>query len=387
MSGDEIRRLIGGYATGNLSEAQRKLLFDAALEDQDLFDELAREQQLKELIEAPGVKQRLLASLGERQEKVWWKHPLPWIMGGSALAVSAGLMILVFVTPSGSRPGSSVPTEVAQARPPVTAETPSSQPATPPEPRLRSEPDRSGAPVPPAATYPQVQAAQPTPENGPALESQNRPADSLTAAPRSAASPRSATSEATPAPAPPAPPPAVAGQLSTAEQKTAVAPPPQPAQQNPAQQNNVVPPQSATAFRDGAPGAGGASAGALAAPRALGARPAAPLARFAFDYSINDGVLRIVPQADGYLLVRAVVGPIDRLVLPTARLARDAPANLRVPDGATAMLILFSARPVQEDSTEDLATSAAPRTGFSGTVEDSRPSTNSRLAVRITVGK
>jgi len=40
---DEIRKLIGGYATGTLTAAEQKLLFDAALDDQELFDELARE--------------------------------------------------------------------------------------------------------------------------------------------------------------------------------------------------------------------------------------------------------------------------------------------------------------------------------------------------------
>ena len=48
MTRDEIRGLIGGYATGSLSEAERRTLFEAALDDQELFDELAREQALKE---------------------------------------------------------------------------------------------------------------------------------------------------------------------------------------------------------------------------------------------------------------------------------------------------------------------------------------------------
>lgn len=54
MTRDEIRGLIGGYATGSLSEAEQKLLFEAALDDQELFDELAREQALKELLGRQG---------------------------------------------------------------------------------------------------------------------------------------------------------------------------------------------------------------------------------------------------------------------------------------------------------------------------------------------
>ncbi len=56
MTRDEIRKLIGGYATGSLTEAERKPLFEAALEDQELFDELAREQALKEMLDEPGAK-------------------------------------------------------------------------------------------------------------------------------------------------------------------------------------------------------------------------------------------------------------------------------------------------------------------------------------------
>jgi hypothetical protein len=63
MNPDDIRNLIAGYASGSLTEAERKLLFEAALEDQELFDQLAGEHALKQLLDEPGVKARLLASL------------------------------------------------------------------------------------------------------------------------------------------------------------------------------------------------------------------------------------------------------------------------------------------------------------------------------------
>ena len=342
---DHIRRLLGGYATGTLSEAQRKLLFEAALEDQELFDELARDQALKELLEAPGVKQRLLASIESRPHAEWWKHPLPWAMGGAALAVSAGLMAIVFLTQSGSRPRPSGPTEVAQARPPVIAEAPSAPVVTrqeaQPLPRLQNEP-KAAKPVPPGGT--------PSPAAAPPPKVQNEPKPAPQA-------------EAT-----------TTGQVA-AENKTAAAP--------------VGGAGGGGGARDGlAGGVVGAAVSPTAppTPRALAAR--APLApgRFAFDYSIHDGVLRIIPGSDGYLLVRAIVGPLDRLMLPSAHLVRATPAELRVPDGATSILVLFSARPVQEDSTEDLATRASPRTEAAGTVEDPRPTVNSRLEVRIALG-
>lgn len=62
-SSEEIRRLMASYATGSLTEAERRMLYEAALDDQDLFDQLAGEHSLKELIEAPGVRDRLVAKL------------------------------------------------------------------------------------------------------------------------------------------------------------------------------------------------------------------------------------------------------------------------------------------------------------------------------------
>jgi len=163
---------------------------------------------------------------------------------------------------------------------------------------------------------------------------------------------------------------------------TAVAAPPAVAAAPRAQAAAPPPaPQPAAAARDGVVAG---VPGGVPAPRAA-ARLSPPPGRFSFDYSIHDGVLRIVPGADGYLLVRAVVGPIDRLVLSTAHVVRATPAELRVPDGAASMLVLFSVRPVQEDSTDDLAARASQRTAQSGTVEDPRPSANSRLEVRIVV--
>ena len=76
----EIRKLIGGYATGSLSDAERQLLFEAALEDQDLFDELMGEHALKELLEEPGAKARLIAALApvSQPPKPFWNRAWPW---------------------------------------------------------------------------------------------------------------------------------------------------------------------------------------------------------------------------------------------------------------------------------------------------------------------
>jgi len=59
----EIRKLLGGYATGTLTDEERNLLFSAALEDQELFNALADEEALRELLAEPATRQVLLEEL------------------------------------------------------------------------------------------------------------------------------------------------------------------------------------------------------------------------------------------------------------------------------------------------------------------------------------
>src|SRR6185436_204549 len=76
MSRDEIQKLLGGYATGTLTAQEQEALFAAALDDQDLFDALAREQSLRDLLRDPAAKAHLLTALDERPKPwwaVWWR--------------------------------------------------------------------------------------------------------------------------------------------------------------------------------------------------------------------------------------------------------------------------------------------------------------------------
>ena len=47
MKERDLRKLIGGYATGTLTDDERQALFAAALQDQELFDALADEQAMR----------------------------------------------------------------------------------------------------------------------------------------------------------------------------------------------------------------------------------------------------------------------------------------------------------------------------------------------------
>lgn len=65
MRPEEVRHLLGGYASGTLSEAEKKALFEAAMHDQVLFDAMADEQSLKDLLDDPESRGYLKAALDE----------------------------------------------------------------------------------------------------------------------------------------------------------------------------------------------------------------------------------------------------------------------------------------------------------------------------------
>lgn len=57
---DDVRKLLGGYATGTLSEDEKKALYSAALEDDELFAALSDEEALRELLDDGSARAQLL---------------------------------------------------------------------------------------------------------------------------------------------------------------------------------------------------------------------------------------------------------------------------------------------------------------------------------------
>jgi hypothetical protein len=153
MTPDEARNLLGGYATGSLTEAERKALFAAALEDQELFDELAGEQALKEVLDEPGARQRLIAALEPPKHRAaWW----PWATAAATLAIAIAVVIYQRTPPP--------PKQIAQV---TKTEEPAAVPVAPPPPVQRKA-ARVPAPQPPpelqkeeAALADKVQEAKP----------------------------------------------------------------------------------------------------------------------------------------------------------------------------------------------------------------------------------
>jgi len=110
MNRDDIEKLLGGYAAGTLTPAEREALFAAALEDQQLFESLAAEEPLRELLQDPAAKARLLAALDDR--------PAPWYrrLVGPALGIAAAAAMVLLAVFIRYEPPKPAPIIVAETR-------------------------------------------------------------------------------------------------------------------------------------------------------------------------------------------------------------------------------------------------------------------------------
>lgn len=87
----EAEKLLGGYAAGILTEAEKTALFRAALEHQELFDALANEEALRELLADPATRSHLLALLDEPRIR----RPIPFWRRPATLGLAASLLLMV----------------------------------------------------------------------------------------------------------------------------------------------------------------------------------------------------------------------------------------------------------------------------------------------------
>lgn len=91
MKRREAEKLLGGYAAGILTEAERRVLFGAALEHQEVFDALMDEEALRELLADPAARRHLLSILSEPaapKVRPLWRKP-------AVLGLAASLFLVV----------------------------------------------------------------------------------------------------------------------------------------------------------------------------------------------------------------------------------------------------------------------------------------------------
>jgi hypothetical protein len=105
MSKEEIRKLLGGYATNTLTESERNALFEAALDDQELFNALQQEQALRNLLDDPAARAEVRHALQQPSGGVRAAGQMRWwAFGGAASAVAAAVLFVVFRAGVSDRP-------------------------------------------------------------------------------------------------------------------------------------------------------------------------------------------------------------------------------------------------------------------------------------------
>jgi hypothetical protein len=354
MTRDDARKLLGGYATGSLTEAERKLLFEAALEDQDLFDELAREDELKQLLDEPGARNRLIAALTPPPEEgvVLIRRPI-WIWSAVALAAVAFAVTAWTVL----RP--TKPVQVAQMADraaPLPAPT-TAEPATA-APQIESRAE-ANKPTDKKKIAPAAPAAQPAPA-APEKKAEENKADQQ----------KDERDRALDAVQPPvsgggggagaSPPARQAREQAAAQQSAQQQPPPQPAPvQQSAQETlqvqaqNGILPAAPVAPRRSAPSAKSSRVSAFAAKTP----------RFALDYTVEPEFLTLRFSADGWLSLHFAPGD-DTIALAhvTAGQTRREP----IPNNATEAAIVFAV----EAQTDAALGVQITRSDRKGAVED-----------------
>src|SRR4051812_29860738 len=115
---DDVRKLLGGYAAGTLTEDERGALYRAALEDPTVFDAMAEEQPVRDLLDDPSARAELLAAVQEPRPfsvrsalRGWFEHPKSKLLVGVSLA----LLVAIGVREAQERLGErNAPREVAQ---------------------------------------------------------------------------------------------------------------------------------------------------------------------------------------------------------------------------------------------------------------------------------
>lgn len=96
MTPEQARQLLGGLAAGILSPEERRTLFEAALHDQTLFNEVAGELEFAAFLQSPDTRAQLANRIEvEPQRRPWWSLRPAWLALSGALAASLVVYVAV----------------------------------------------------------------------------------------------------------------------------------------------------------------------------------------------------------------------------------------------------------------------------------------------------
>jgi hypothetical protein len=173
MRREDIPKLLGGYATNTLTPEERQALFEAALQDQELFDALAAEEALRETLEDPSARNRIERAIEERPQS-WlsrvsaaFRTPRIWALSASlAAAVIIGSVAIQLNRKDAAR------IETAALKTP--AQPPVAAPAVPASPAISPQAYGGSAGEPatvPRETDPRLRKPEPSPARPAAVAS------------------------------------------------------------------------------------------------------------------------------------------------------------------------------------------------------------------------
>lgn len=161
MNPREAEKLLGGYATGTLTEAERRALFAAALEDQSLFDALADEEVLRELLADPSARAKLLAGLEPPKVRPFWRRPGALTLAASLVAaVGVGIVVKHTKAPQLRELNEAPPPPQVQQAPAMATPPEAAKAAPKVAPRMKK---MESAPIPPPAPTPAPPPAEAEP--------------------------------------------------------------------------------------------------------------------------------------------------------------------------------------------------------------------------------
>jgi hypothetical protein len=129
MTPEDIRKLLGGYATDTLSEEEKKALYEAALHDDELFKAMADEHALREMLADPRARASVLRAVDPPVSA--WRWAIPIGIAASLVIVSS--VVFVFNRPHQAvLQESAMPAAQRMVQPALQPELPAKAPAPPP---------------------------------------------------------------------------------------------------------------------------------------------------------------------------------------------------------------------------------------------------------------
>jgi hypothetical protein len=140
MSPRDLEKLLGGFATGTLTDDEQTILFTAALRDQKLFDALADEEALRALLAEPAARAELLAELAAPAPSApWLRSIFGWLRRPAGLAAAgaaalATLSVVFILRQPAPKPATEAVLMAKRQETPPPAEIPRPSPSGPPIP-------------------------------------------------------------------------------------------------------------------------------------------------------------------------------------------------------------------------------------------------------------